>query len=53
MASRGVQAPSAGEKRALTSTQVREAYHRRLDKHINEALDAFRVCIIKATLYNQ
>lgn len=43
MASKGVQAPSTGERKALTSVQVRESYHRRLDIHINEALDAYRV----------
>lgn len=50
MASRGIQAPSVGERKSLSSVQVRENYHRRLDKHIKEAIDAYRSIIDSCTI---
>lgn len=50
MASRGIQAPSVGERRSLSSVQVRENYHRRLDKHIKEAVDSYRSIIDSCTI---
>lgn len=46
MSSRGVQAPTEGRSMSMrpqTGEQVRDAFHRRLDQRMNEAVDAFRV----------
>lgn len=46
MSSRGVQAPTEGRSMSMrpqTGEQVRDAFHRRLDQRMSEAVDAFRV----------
>lgn len=46
MSSRGVQAPAEGRSMSMrpqTGEQVRDAFHRRLDQHMSEAVDAYRV----------